>query len=218
MKTSTVFLVDDDKSFLRSTKRLFESEKLPVVAFPSGEDFLEQYQAGQPGCLLLDLMMPGLSGLDVLRHLRSQEMNLPTIVMTAFGDIPSAVQAMKLGALDFIEKPIHSDRELMKLVRRLLQQWSSPQLAESERQGITQRLRDLTEREREILERVVDGLSSKEIANEFGLSLATVNSHRTRILEKMQVGSLPNLISLMSRYRYAHTPPANSPEAPKKRR
>ena len=199
----TVFLVDDDRAFLRSTTRLFKSEDLPVAAFRSGEAFFESYETGQPGCLLLDLKMPAMSGLEVLDMMRELDLVLPTIVMTAFGNVQLAVQAMKLGALDFVEKPIHNNPELLELVRRTLAMDRVAPKIHEEAQETGERLRVLTDREREILFRVADGLSSSEISSEFELSLATVNSHRVNILRKMDVGSVRNLISLISRYRFA---------------
>lgn len=214
----TIFLVDDDRTFLKSTTRLFESEEMPVKAFRSGEEFFENYRTGNPGCLLLDLKMPVMSGLDVLEMMRELDLTLPTIVMTAFGNVQSAVQAMKLGAFDFVEKPIHNNRELLELVRRTLMMDSVSPKIRQEALETGDRLQTLTDREREITFRVADGFSSNEIANEFGLSLATVNTHRINILKKMAVGSVRNLISLISRYRFAHQLPADSTAATPKRR
>ena len=199
----TVFLVDDDLAFLRSTIRLLESQELPVVAYSSGEEFFENYVTGQPGCLLLDLMMPAMSGLEVLDMMRELDLALPTIVMTAFGNAQSAVQAMKLGALDFVEKPIHSNQELMELVRRTLTMTRASPKVQQEAQETGRRLKTLTDREREILAFVADGHSSNEIANELTLALATVNTHRINIMKKMEAGTVRSLISLISRYRYA---------------
>ena len=199
----TVFLVDDDARFLRSTTRLLKSENLPVEAFHSGKEFFENYEAGMPGCLLLDLKMPGMTGLDVLRMIRKLDFVLPTIVMTAFGNVSSAVQAMKLGALDFIEKPFHLNADLKRLIRHALktQQPSQESLLELQRTG--EQLQSLTGREAEVLDRIVDGLSSREIAHEFGVSLATVNSQRASIMAKFEASSSQSLIGLVSRYRYA---------------
>ena len=213
----TVFLVDDDRKFLQSTTRLLKSEDLPVAAFQSGEDFFENYETGQPGCLLLDLMMPGMTGLDVLRMIRELNLTLPTIVMTAFGNVPSAVQAMKLGALDFIEKPIHRNADLKRLIRHTLEARQPSKEAQLEVQRTGEQLRTLTDREVEILERLLDGLSSREIASEFGLSLATVNSHRTNIMEKFEVNSAQSLIGLVSRCRYAQQTSSASATATKTR-
>lgn len=214
----TVFLIDDDQAFLQSTTRLFESEELPVVAFRSGEEFFENYTTGHPGCLLLDLKMPAMSGLDVLDMMRELNLSLPTIVMTAFGNVQAAVQAIQHGALDFVEKPIHNNPELLDLVRRTLSMDSVPAKIQQEAQETGERLRLLTDREREILFRVADGLSSNEIANEFELSLATVNTHRSNILKKMAVGSVRNLISVISRYRFLHQPPVNKTKTSSKKR
>lgn len=215
---ATVFVVDDDRAFLRSTTRLFESEEFLVEAFRSGRDFLDSYDVGRPGCLLLDLKMPDISGLEVLSRLRDSGVLLPTIVMTAFGSIQSAVQAMKLGALDFVEKPIHSNSDLLKLVRQTLSTDRRGRTALQEIRRTAQQLRTLTDREREILDRVVDGHSSKEIASEFDLSVATVNTHRVHILEKMEVGSVQNLISLISRYRFSQQRPDSAARPATKRR
>ncbi len=215
----TVYLVDDDRAFLRSTKRLFESEELPVVAFRSGEEFFANYKAGDRGCLLLDLKMPNMSGLEVLDKMRELDLALPTIVMTAFGNVQAAVQAIKLGALDFIEKPIHRNPELLDLVRRTLSRNRVSSKLQKEVRETGERLRLLTAREREVLFRVADGLSSSEIANELEVSLATVNTQRINILKKMAVGSVRNLISVISRYRYMmHRPPVSRTKTASKKR
>ncbi len=214
----TVFLVDDDRAFLRSTKRLFESEELPVLAFRSGEDFFENYKTGHPGCLLLDLKMPAMSGLEVLDMMRELNLALPTIVMTAFGNVQSAVQAIKLGALDFVEKPIHNNPELLDLIRRTLSMDRVSSKIRREAQETGERLQLLTDREREVLFRVADGLSSGEIAKALGVSLATINTQRINILKKMAVGSVRSLISVISRYRFVHQPPVNKTKTSSKKR
>ncbi len=206
----TVFLVDDDRAFLKSTTRLFESEELPVLAYRSGEEFFENYKTGHPGCLLLDLKMPVMSGLDVLEKMRKLDLALPTIVMTAFGNVQAAVQAIKLGAIDFIEKPIHRNPELLELVRRTLSRGRASSKIQQEVRETGERLRLLTNRERKVLFLVADGHSSSEIANMLEVSLATVNSQRVSILKKMAAGSVRNLISLISRYRFTHRPPARN--------
>lgn len=210
----TVFLVDDDRAFLRSTTRLFESEELPVVAFRSGEEFFENYKTGHPGCLLLDLKMPAMSGLEVLDMMRELNLALPTIVMTAFGNLQSAVQAIQRGALDFVEKPIHNNPELLDLVRRTLSMDRVSAKIQKEAQETGDRLLLLTDREREVCFRVAGGLSSREIASELDLSLGTVNAHRSNILKKMAVGSVRNLISVISRYRFVQQPPVTNPQNP----
>lgn len=206
---SKVYLVDDDAQLLQTTGRFLESKSFSVVAFPSGEDFLEQYVPGDPGCLLLDLMMPSMSGLDVLDMMRELKLTLPTIVMTAFGSIPTAVQAIKRGAFDFIEKPIHNNSKLVSLVKHAITESASSLKGQQEAQETSERLLRLTDREREILMALTDGLSSNEIANEFGVSLATVHSHRNNIFKKMEVNSIANLISLMARSRAV--PPSGNP-------
>ena len=205
----TVFLVDDDQAFLQSTARLLTSQELPVIAFRSGEEFFENYKTGQPGCLLLDLMMPAMSGLDVLDMMRELDLALPTIVMTAFGNVQSAVQAMRHGALDFVEKPIHNNPDLLDLIRRTLAMERVAPKIRQEAQETGDRLKLLSNREREVLNCIVDGLSSREIAGVLGVGLATVNTHRSNILKKFEVNSARRLISLISRYHFAQQPLAS---------
>lgn len=199
----TVFLVDDDARFLRSTTRLLQSDDFLVTPFSSGQEFFENYKPGSPGCLLLDLMMPEMTGIDVLKRMRELNWSLPTIVMTAFGSVMSAVNAMKLGALDFVEKPIHRNTDLRQLIRQILKTRQPSVALQLEIQRTGEQLRTLTDREVQVLNRVVDGLSSREIANEFGVSLATVHSQRASIMAKLDVNSAQSLIGLVSRYRYA---------------
>ena len=199
----TVFLVDDDVRFLRSTTRLLESEDFTVSAFISGQEFFENYKPGSPGCLLLDLMMPEMTGIDVLQKMRELNWSLPTIVMTAFGSVMSAVKAMKLGALDFVEKPIHRNADLKELLRRTLKTRQPSIETQLEIQRTGEQLQTLTDREVQVLNRVVDGLSSREIASEFGVTLATVHSQRAHIMAKFEVNSSQSLIGLVSRYRFA---------------
>ncbi len=199
----TVFLVDDDARFLRSTTRLLESDDFTVSSFSSGQEFFENYKPGSPGCLLLDLMMPEMTGIDVLQRMRELNWSLPTIVMTAFGSVVSAVNAMKLGALDFVEKPIHRNADLKQLLRSTLKSRQPSIEAQLEIQRTGEQLQTLTDREVQVLNRVVDGLSSREIASEFGVSLATVHSQRAHIMAKLEVNSSQSLIGLVSRYRFA---------------
>ncbi len=199
----TVFLVDDDPNFLRSTTRLLQSEDFLVTPFSSGQEFFENYKPGSPGCLLLDLMMPEMTGIDVLQKMRERNWTLPTIVMTAFGSVMSAVKAMKLGALDFVEKPIHRNAELKQLIRRTLKTRQPSLESQQELQRTAEQLKTLTEREVKVLNRVVEGLSSREIASEFGVSVATVQSQRLSIMAKLEVNSAQSLIGLVSRYQYA---------------
>jgi FixJ family two-component response regulator len=199
----TVFLVDDDPAFLKSTSRLLTSEKLPVEVFESGRAFLRNYKPEQSGCLLLDLMMPDMSGLEVLARMQKRELRLPTIVMTAFGSVQTAVQAMKSGALDFIEKPIHNNQELIRLIRKILATGTDVPKEQQELKETKARLELLTDREREILDFVVSGYSTKEIARELGLGIATVNSHRAHILEKFEVSSVQKLVRMVCQYQFA---------------
>ena len=214
----TVFLVDDDRTFLRSTTRLFESEELPVAAFRSGEEFFENYETGHPGCLLLDLKMPTMNGLEVLDMMRELDVALPTIVMTAFGNVQSAVQAIELCASTSSRSRSTTTQNCWNWSGRMLSIDRVSQKIQQEAQETCHRLGLLTDREREILFHVADGLSSSEIASELNLSLATVNSHRINILKKMEVGSVRKLISLISRYRFVQRPPVNKAKSAVKKR
>lgn len=213
-----VFVVDDDSRFLRSTMRLLKSEDLSVLAFNSGQEFLESYTPGDPGCLLLDLMMPEMTGIEVLEQMRQRNWTLPTIVMTAFGSVVSAVKAMKLGAIDFVEKPIHGNTELLEQIRKALKtrQPSIETRLEIKRTG--ELLRTLTDREVEVLNRVIEGRSSREIATELGVSFNTVLSQRVSIMEKLEVSSSQSLVGLVSRYRFAKRSRTASGQTTKTRR
>jgi two-component system response regulator FixJ len=148
-------------------------------------------------------MMPDMSGLEVLARMQKRELRLPTIVMTAFGSVQTAVQAMKSGALDFIEKPIHNNQELIRLIRKILATGTDVPKEQQELKETKARLELLTDREREILDFVVSGYSTKEIARELGLGIATVNSHRAHILEKFEVSSVQKLVRMVCQYQFA---------------
>lgn len=195
MPEATVFIVDDDPSVRRALGELFESERLPSKSFASAEEFLGQHDDRRPGCLLLDVRMPGTSGLELQDLLTERGVKLPIIFMTAYADVPMSVRAMKAGAIDFVEKPFN-EQLLLEAVHRALEQDKQARQSAGEREEARQRLNLLTHRERQVLEQVVAGRSNPEIAEEWSISEKTVKIHRGRVMEKMQANSLPELVVL----------------------
>lgn len=190
-----VFIVDDDKAVRDSLRLLMKSMGLDAETFVSGGEFLEQYQPKTSGCLVLDIRMPGISGLELQEQLVAKGIDLPIIFITGHGDVPMAVQAMKQGATDFIQKPFR-DQELLDRVNDALQQDLSGRQHSVEKNEIMRRVDTLTPRELEIMEMIVDGRASKVIAIDLGVSQRTVETHRARIMDKMDARSLAHLIQM----------------------
>jgi RNA polymerase sigma factor (sigma-70 family) len=192
---STVFVVDDDQAMRNSLKWLIESVGVAVESFASADDFLANYEPGRRGCIVLDVRMPGMSGLDLQEHLVQQNIRIPTVIITGHGDVPMAVRAMKAGAVDFIEKPFN-DEALLDAIRRAIATEERQRNAQFEHREIQARIEHLTPREREVMNRVTDGSSNKEIANSLGVSAKTIEAHRARVMEKMQARSLAELVRM----------------------
>ena len=192
---STVFVVDDDQAMRHSLKWLIESVGLRVRTFGSASDFLEAYYPGQAGCLLLDVRMPGMSGLELQSYLTRQEIRLPVIIITGHGDVTMAVRAMKAGAVDFIEKPFN-DEALLSSLRNALAFGQKQREQQSQRSAIAARLAELTPREHEVMDMVTDGRSNREIAAALGDSAKTVEAHRARVMDKMRADSLADLVRM----------------------
>ena len=192
---STVFVVDDDQAMRNSLKWLIESVGVPVESFASADEFLAAYQPGHSGCLVLDVRMPGMSGLDLQEYLVEHNIQIPAVIITGHGDVPMAVRAMKSGAIDFIEKPFN-DEVLLDAIRRAIAYEEQQRSHYSENLRVQERLAHLTPREREVMEMVTDGRSNKEIANSLGVSAKTIEAHRARVMEKMQAGSLAELVRM----------------------
>ncbi len=199
----TVFIVDDDASIRRVLGQLFATAKLPSHSYPSAQAFLEQHNPDHPGCLLLDVRMPGASGLELQEMLVQRGVCIPIIFMTAYADVPMTVRAMKAGALDFVEKPFN-EQQLLEAVRAALEQDRRARETVSHHETLHRRVKALTRRERQVLERVVAGQTNREIAEEWGISEKTVKIHRGRVMEKMQADSLPQLV-LMAQAAGIHT-------------
>lgn len=206
MAAATVFVVDDDEAVRQSAEMLVRSVGLAVEAYPTAQAFLQAYDPSRPGCLLLDLRMPGMSGLELQRTLKERDVTLPVIIMTGHGDVPVAVQAFKDGAVDFIEKP-YSKQMLLERIRDAVARDARSRLERSARAKIETRLNRLTPRETSVMERVVAGLSNKEIARDLGVSSKTVEVHRAHVMQKMEADSLADLVKQVMTVRGGEAPP-----------
>ena len=192
---ATVFVVDDDPSIRKSLRWLIESVGLKVQAFASAQEFLTEHDPDRPGCVVLDVRMQGMSGLELQERLRERGSRLPIIVMTAYGDVPMAVRAMKAGAVHFFEKPV-SDQVLLEHIQQALVDDVRRREEDSQLHDVEVRYARLTRREAEVLEMVVTGLSSKEIGARLKVSFKTIEAHRAKIMRKMEANSVPHLIRM----------------------
>lgn len=192
---STVFVVDDDHAMRTSLQWLIESTGMSVQTFDSADAFLANYYPGRAGCLLLDVRMPGMSGLELQAYLEREGYRLPVIMITGHGDVAMAVKSMKSGAVDFIEKPFH-DEDLLRSIRNALDYDEKTRASRSAKADIAMRLAELTPREHEVMAMVTDGKSNKEIAAALGVSAKTVEAHRARVMEKMRASSLAELVRM----------------------
>jgi two-component system response regulator FixJ len=188
-----LYVVDDEAPLRNALALLARTVQLNTRLFASAQDFLDAWRPGPPACLVLDVRMPGMSGLELLERLRQMGAGLPVIVMTGHGDIAMAVRAMKAGALDFIEKPFQ-DQALLDLVHRAIGQSALGLGRAAERALARERLNRLTPREREVLQGVADGLLNKQIAHQLNLSTRTVELHRAHIMEKTQAKAASDLV------------------------
>ena len=194
--TPTVYVVDDDEEVRKGLKLLLESVGLPVICYASASDYLEAFDPSLPGCLVVDIRMPGMSGLDMQEKLAEEPHHPPVIVITGHGDVPMAVRAVKAGAVDFIEKPFR-DQILLDSVHRAIEMDAKQRGEASRLSDIRERLNLLTPREREVLDLVVIGRRNKNISEDLGITLSTVEAHRSRVMEKMEADSLSHLMRMM---------------------
>ncbi len=191
----TVFIVDDDPAIRFAMQALMDSVDLNHEIFESGDDFLEQVGADRCGCLVLDIRMPGLGGLELQEELLRRGNTLPIIFITGHGDVPMAVEAMQKGALDFIQKPFR-DQDLLDRIREALRADQRRRHEAQVHEEVENRIDKLTNREREVFDLVVTGKPNKVIAYELGVSQRTVEIHRARVMEKMQARSLADLVKM----------------------
>jgi FixJ family two-component response regulator len=209
---ATVFLVDDDPGVLRALTRLLYAAGHRVEAFHSPQEFLAAHNPAAPGCAVLDLAMPGLSGLELQQALAASGCYRPVIFVTGRGDVPSSVQAMKAGAVDFLVKPV-GDEDLLAVVERALDRDRLMRQARAELNTIAERLDTLTLREREVLRHVVAGRLNKQIAAELGIVEKTIKVHRSRVMEKLRVRSVAELVRMAERGGIVEPPPPDLPTA-----
>jgi FixJ family two-component response regulator len=196
----TVFVIDDDLSVRKATERLVKSVGLRVMTFASALDFLKSARPDCPACLVLDVRLPGLSGLDLQRLLAERQVHIPIIFVTGHGDIPMSVQAMKSGAVEFLTKPFR-DQALLDAIVQAIERDRSARRQQAEIAQLRERFDGLTPREREVMGLVANGLLNKQIAAQLGTTEKTVKVHRAQVMQKMHAGSLADLVRMAERLR-----------------
>lgn len=192
----TVFVVDDDDAVRRFLSGLIASVGLNVETYASAQKFLDAYERGHAGCLVLDIRMPGMSGLELQKELVERDIRIPVIILTGHGDVQIAVQTMKAGAFDFIEKPFNNELLLDRIQKAMAQQVDVT-IDRVKRDDIANRISLLTPRERQVMDMVANGEMNKLIAHRLGISEKTVEIHRSRVMEKMQARSLADLVRMV---------------------
>jgi len=190
-----VFIVDDDEAVRSSLRMLIRSVGLQARAFGLANEFLEAYDPGLPGCVVLDVRMPGMSGMEMQQELNRRGATIPVVFITGHGDVPMAVEAMQHGAFDFLQKPFR-DQDLLDRVQRALERDAQTRAAFTARTTIRERIRSLTPRELEVMRLVTMGKANKVIGAELGVSQRTVEIHRAHVMEKMQANSLAALVRM----------------------
>jgi FixJ family two-component response regulator len=200
----TVFVIDDDRGMRRAVQDLVESVGLHAESFATAQEFLIKKRTSDPSCLVLDVRLPQMSGLDFQRRLAEIDVRIPIIFITAHGDIPMSVRALKSGAVEFLTKPFR-DQDLLDAIQQALQRDRIAQEQEAEINDLRQRYQTLTMREREVMSLVVSGRLNKQVASEIGASEATVKIHRGNVMQKMQAGSIVELVRIADKLKLSHT-------------
>jgi len=198
----TVFIIDDDRGMRQAIHDLVESVGLRAESFATGEEFLNRRQNVRPSCLVLDVRLPQMSGLDFQRRLGETGMHIPIIFVTAHGDIPMSVRALKSGAVEFLTKPFR-DQDLLDAIQQALERDGITQREQAEIHDLQGRYRALTVREREVMTLVVSGMLNKQIASEIGASEATVKVHRGNVMHKMQAASVVDLVRIADKLKFS---------------
>jgi RNA polymerase sigma factor (sigma-70 family) len=211
---SIVFVVDDDPSVRDAISRLLRTVGLPVKEFGSALEFLAGDRPETPSCLVLDVRLPGISGIDFQRQLNKADIRIPIIFITAHGDVPMSVKAMKAGAVEFLIKPFH-DQNLLDAVQTAIEKDRLRRLREAEIAELQERLSTLTPREREVLPLVISGLLNKQIAAEINASEATVKVHRSQLMRKLEAKSVPDLVRMAEKMGIRAATPKPDPSLPK---
>jgi two-component system response regulator FixJ len=193
-----VYVIDDDDAMRDSLDFLLGSADFAVTLFESAQHFLDQLPSAEFGCVVSDIRMPGIDGIELLKRLKASRSTLPVLIMTGHGDVPLAVEAMKLGAIDFLEKPFEDDR-LIGMIDIALKQAESGARAEAGTRDIATRVASLSPRERQVMEGLIAGLSNKLIAREYAISPRTIEVYRANVMTKMQASSLSELVRIAMR-------------------
>jgi two-component system, LuxR family, response regulator FixJ len=190
-----IFIIDDDPAVRQALTVLVRSMRLQTQSFESAQQFLDSFDRTQPGCMLLDVRMPGISGMELLERLHQEDVHLPAIVMSAYGDVPMVVRAMKAGALNFLEKPCR-DQELWEAIHEAIQWDTAHRQTLTFRDKVLRRLQRLTAGEQIVLRMLINGRSNRAIAEELKLSVRTIEVRRAKVMKKMKAESLAELIRL----------------------
>ena len=204
--TPTAYVVDDDEAIRTLWRWLMESNAIPVRTYASAAEFITGYRRGDPGCLVLDLNLPVMSGLELQEYLKREGIEIPIVFVTGHGDVPTAVSALKGGAVDFIQKPF-GYREVVAIIRKAFARDAEVRETRARQASIASRIATLTERERDVLRRVIEGKQNKVIAAELDISMKTVEFHRSRVMEKMGADSVAALVQLTLGFSLVDAPP-----------